>query len=88
MSSRLKFKQFCMTDFERDIDDRNLKEIFVYYQIQCLGRVPKYFITMHIAPMKWTIIFLIVKTVHARLQYLYQIIEKFAYVLFISYFTA
>ena len=84
----LNFNQFCMPGFERNIDGRNLKEIFVYYQIQCLGRVPKYSITVQKAPMKSTIIFLNVKTVHAMLQYLYQILEKFAYFLFISYFTA
>ena len=43
MFSKLKFKQFCMHDFERNIDDRNLQQIFVYYQRQCLGSEPKLF---------------------------------------------
>ena len=32
-----------MYDFERNIDDRNLKQIFVYYQRQCLGSEPRLF---------------------------------------------
>ena len=32
-----------MHDFERNIDDRNLKQIFVYYQRKCLGSEPKLF---------------------------------------------
>ena len=43
VSSRLKFKQFCVHDFERNINDKNLKQLFVYYQRQCLGSEPKLF---------------------------------------------
>ena len=42
VSSRLKFKQFCVHDFERIINDKNLKQLFVYYQRQCLGSEPKF----------------------------------------------
>ena len=39
----LGFKQFCVHDFERNINDKNLKQLFVYYQKQCLGCEPKLF---------------------------------------------
>ena len=32
-----------MHDFERNINDNNLKQLFVYYQRQCLGSEPKLF---------------------------------------------
>ena len=32
-----------MHDFERNVDQRNLKAFFVYYQKQCLGSKPKLF---------------------------------------------
>ena len=35
--------QFCVHDFERNINDKNLKQLFVYYQRQCLGSEPKLF---------------------------------------------
>ena len=64
----LKFKQFCMHDFERNIKDRNFE--------QCLEVNQNDFITL-LAPVKSTIIFFNTKTVHPKLQY--QISIKFAY---------
>ena len=43
VSSRLKFKQFYVHDFERNINDKNLKQLFVFYPRQCLGGEPKLF---------------------------------------------
>ena len=31
------FKQFCMHDFERNINDRNVGQVFPCYPRQCLG---------------------------------------------------
>ena len=31
-----------MHDFERNIRDRNLKQILVYYRSQCIGSQPKF----------------------------------------------
>ena len=35
-----------MHDFERNLNARNLKQLFVYWQRQYLGGEPYYFITM------------------------------------------
>ena len=49
VSLMLEFKQFCMHDFEWNINDRNLGQLFPCYPRQCIGSELKYFITMYSA---------------------------------------
>ena len=37
VSLMLEFKQFCMHDFEGNINDRNVGQVFPCYPRQCLG---------------------------------------------------
>ena len=37
VSLMLEFKQFCMHDFECNINDRNMGQLFPCYPRQCLG---------------------------------------------------
>ena len=65
VSSLLKFWQFCMHDFERNINDKNQKQLSVDYAIECL--LKKFDSNVAIAPLKSKIIFQSVESVHLKL---------------------